>query len=1289
MNDLLLFESRDIDAFLEALRQQFSQKLCYINVGPVLLAINPLKETNLYNDVYSSFFDASRRLTQIQLKCNDPMPHIFAVARRVCLEMILFNWKCNVLFMGQSGSGKSFNCTSLVRQLVRPDVNEWKCVKRTPRRCFSDLVANAMSTIQCFTEATGHYSNSSSRATNIYSLYLTKTGECSCHRFTGMGVQVLFLERWRASHRRPNSHMETAFSALLQIPAAMSGDSFNTDTQEVIEGAWQKSELEWLKPRLTAGFSESDLKEQRSQLEATVHALCELGMSLRQIALIYRTLSVVLMLVNLVTPKSFNHPQTRRSSNKSQDHQREIDVNKPLKESYSEANSDVVDPYKQLWLHSGLDLVDEKLLTRLCRLLQVDPEQFRKALPRGYKDRIVFTTGHVQWRCDCIAAELYSAVVKNIVECVNSELQLDHSPDVEAVNGDGDSGDSVKSTTLSLVDMAGVEPFASCRFEQLCRVLAAESCNIYYSKKYLLNFQVVAEEVGVKTTWSGSSLPENSLSFSLSNPTNEITKLSEVLAKHSRSLAYALTNHTLCNHQLNAHLTLLHGHITMDNASTPSSLPSTTWGSRPSTRRKSFDVSSKHSAFGDMNNSLAINHFSGKGDYNTQDWAESNGCPITPKLINILASSTCPMIQSTFQHFKPENALDQLLADTKLLDAVFEDKHTYFIGCMSPNDTQDLEIFDEKVVRRQMKTFRVESLVSTMYRSYQICFTVTEFLQYFNNLLPRALRTKQSQLSTTDSVNTIINQTKVTNLAPVDTKWVLLSHQDYQQLLESMWTLSPPNVCELEDDNDDQPDLARLSMDFLPSASASSRASTSSNASLSSNAPAATQPFLHKAKQKVLVHKQLTDASMLSVNGMSARTRTPPPVGRRPTASLTIAAAPNSDHCGNGESPAVGSASPTGNAIRRIQPQAAVSSKLAVESTSLIPPRDRKDDPEPTPAAVDNQPTYLALSEINPREYVSSDDDPGTSQPQRRNTDGPHQNFPHKQQQRRCHQSASNGKPGSRRYTSTLSGSPSVHSGCMYSPPSPRSVRSSKSACSNLSSPYGSRCSSIAAQTNGVSTAHGTPTKAARSDQPSDHLTVLHTEPHHVDQQHMHQYYAQQDQQEMHQHQQHHHQQQQQELHEHQQAAMSHPPCQHHRCHSCSAEVPYGMHGMHSATAAAAAYPYAMNAMHNAAPMSYGIAPAYYPYPAAQTTPPHSLRGPYPPSAMPPTYMVRHGHRSLLLNVYTSAHVLTEVLWRVFTIFRMVQHRFLMELEGHVRGMCVTLCCAWKHLHDTLYLHTC
>lgn len=90
-------------AILRAVKERYDQNLIYTQTGPILLSINPFKETNLYSDQIREKYHNNRSEGSEGSKESEEDPHLYRVAENA------LNGESDqtILISGESGSGKT------------------------------------------------------------------------------------------------------------------------------------------------------------------------------------------------------------------------------------------------------------------------------------------------------------------------------------------------------------------------------------------------------------------------------------------------------------------------------------------------------------------------------------------------------------------------------------------------------------------------------------------------------------------------------------------------------------------------------------------------------------------------------------------------------------------------------------------------------------------------------------------------------------------------------------------------------------------------------------------------------------------------------------------------------------------------------------------------------------------------------------------------------------------------------------------------------------------------------
>ena len=98
-------------------RERFAQDKIYSFIGmPILIAVNPYKKLNLYNDnIIKSYKNYFEKLKRDPSNVGLPVPHLYHLAEAAYRDMIDDKKNQSIIISGESGSGKTESTKILLK----------------------------------------------------------------------------------------------------------------------------------------------------------------------------------------------------------------------------------------------------------------------------------------------------------------------------------------------------------------------------------------------------------------------------------------------------------------------------------------------------------------------------------------------------------------------------------------------------------------------------------------------------------------------------------------------------------------------------------------------------------------------------------------------------------------------------------------------------------------------------------------------------------------------------------------------------------------------------------------------------------------------------------------------------------------------------------------------------------------------------------------------------------------------------------------------------------------------
>lgn len=120
MDDLLFLGDLDVQTLLHNTRVRFGKDKIYSFIGmPILIAVNPYKMLNIYNDItikhYKKYF---LKLRNNPVGIEAPIPHLYHIGEAAYQDMLQEKRNQSVIISGESGSGKTESTKIILKYLA-------------------------------------------------------------------------------------------------------------------------------------------------------------------------------------------------------------------------------------------------------------------------------------------------------------------------------------------------------------------------------------------------------------------------------------------------------------------------------------------------------------------------------------------------------------------------------------------------------------------------------------------------------------------------------------------------------------------------------------------------------------------------------------------------------------------------------------------------------------------------------------------------------------------------------------------------------------------------------------------------------------------------------------------------------------------------------------------------------------------------------------------------------------------------------------------------------------------
>lgn len=349
-------------------------------------------------------------------------------------------------------------------------------------------------------------------------------------------------------------------------------------------------------------------------------------------------------------------------------------------------------------------IVNRSQVEWACNLLGVSPEHFSKALlkPRVRAGREFLmqsrTAAQAQFSVDALAKALYERLFGYIVEQLNQLLR---------------QNDSLPSSFIGVLDIAGFEIFKTNSFEQLCINYTNEKLQQFFNHHtfVLEQEEYVKEQIDWEYVDFGNDL----------QPTIDLIERAKPMGIFS----------------------CLDEDSVMPRATDDSFTEKLT--ERWTGKNPKFTPAR-------IGNGFVISHYAGDVAYSTEGWLDKNKDPLPEPVLELLVGSSNKLIA---QLFGSEQATIEAAANTKRgkfrtvaqrhkeqltnLMNQLESTHPHFVRCIIPNKRRLPKSFDNALVLDQLRCNGVLEGIRIARRGYPNRLEFQEFRKRYHSLVKGAL----------------------------------------------------------------------------------------------------------------------------------------------------------------------------------------------------------------------------------------------------------------------------------------------------------------------------------------------------------------------------------------------------------------------------------------------------------------------------------------------------------------------------------------------------------------------
>ena len=412
VEDMVLLKDAKDSGIVKNLQDRLTKSLIYTYIGPVLIASNPYKWLNIYDDNHVKKYQYQSR--------NDAPPHVFMIAEAAYRGMITEEDNQCIIISGESGAGKT-EASKQIQSYIAAVSGGGSDVD-----AIKELFLRSNPVLEAFGNAKTLRNNNSSRFGKYFELKFDRYGLPK-----GGVITNYLLEKSRVVSPGQG---ERGFHIFYQLLASAYGKTF---------GLTQAQDYSFLS---ASGCSIVEGMNDTEEFEYTLQAMYSVGLTAEQVEAIFSLIAAILHLGNVQFQS--------------------------MMEGNAEGSDCPESCISSLQEFCTLIQIDIEVIFSVLTHREV---QTSAAGGRTEVYQVPQNPAQATARRDSIAKSLYERLFDFIVQCINNALETSDEEEGGGSGGvgvgggvGGGKGKSKHMLSIGVLDIYGFEIFEKNGFEQLC-----------------------------------------------------------------------------------------------------------------------------------------------------------------------------------------------------------------------------------------------------------------------------------------------------------------------------------------------------------------------------------------------------------------------------------------------------------------------------------------------------------------------------------------------------------------------------------------------------------------------------------------------------------------------------------------------------------------------------------------------------------------------------------------------------------------------------------------------------